>query len=140
MTFIVLFIFAEELGALILGDLQGGNTISDVAFVIRCVSFAVLIVPHLSATKGYLQGHQYVGPSSTANLIEQVVRIFIILAGSYLAYKVLNQTLTLTIGIAVSGAFFGGIAAYYYLKRQISKNKSVLDLDKKLEKDNISNK
>ena len=58
-TFIVLFIFAEELGALILGDLQGGNTISDVAFVIRCVSFAVLIVPHLSATKGYLQGHQY---------------------------------------------------------------------------------
>lgn len=139
-TFIVLFIFAEELGALILGDLQGGNTISDVAFVIRCVSFAVLIVPHLSATKGYLQGHQYVGPSSTANLIEQVVRIFIILAGSYLAYKVLNQTLTLTIGIAVSGAFFGGIAAYYYLKRQISKNKSVLDLDKKLEKDNISNK
>ena len=139
-TFILLFVFAEELGSLILGYLQGGNTITDVAFVIRCVSFAVLIVPHLSVAKGYLQGHEYVGPSSTANLIEQVVRIFVILAGSYLCYKVLNGSLTLTIGIAVSGAFFGGLVAYYYLKRQINKNKKVLDLDRKLEKDDISNK
>ena len=29
-TFVLLFIFAEEIGALILGDLQGGNTIKDV--------------------------------------------------------------------------------------------------------------
>lgn len=56
------------------------------------------------------------------------------MAGSYLCYKVLNGSLTLTIGIAVSGAFFGGLVAYYYLKRQINKNKKVLDLDKKLEK------
>ena len=69
--------FAEELGLLILGDLTGGNTIGDVAFVIRCVSFAILVIPHLSVTKGYLQGHNYITPPSNSNLIEQIVRILL---------------------------------------------------------------
>lgn len=139
-AFALLFIFAEELATLILGNLSGGNTIEDVSFVIRCVSFAVLIIPHLSVAKGYLQGHKYITPSSTSNLIEQLVRIFIILTGSYLAYKVFNSTLTVAVGIAVSGAFFGGLVAYYYLKRAINKNKKELNLDKKYPRDNISNK
>lgn len=139
-SFFLLFIFAEELATIYLGKIQGGNTPEDAAFVIRCVSFAILVIPHLSVTKGYLQGHKYIGPSSSANLIEQVVRIFVILAGSFLAYKVFNSTLSIAVGIAVSGAFFGGLFAYLYLKRKISKSKNELDLDKKLEKDNITNK
>lgn len=139
-SFFLLFIFAEELATIYLGKIQGGNTPEDAAFVIRCVSFAILVIPHLSVTKGYLQGHKYIGPSSSANLIEQVVRIFVILAGSFLAYKIFNSTLSIAVGIAVSGAFFGGLFAYLYLKTKISKSKNELDLDKKLEKDNISNK
>ena len=139
-SFLVLFIFAKAIAKLILGDLTGGNTIEDVTFVIRCVSFAVLIIPHLSVTKGYLQGHNYVKPSSNANLIEQIVRIFVILFGSYVAYKVLSSSLTIAVGIAVSGAFFGGLVAYVYLKRIITKNKPALDLDKPLKKDNVTDK
>jgi O-antigen/teichoic acid export membrane protein len=139
-SFILLFVFAEEIGKLILGDLTGGNTIKDVAFTIRCVSFAVLIVPYLSVAKGYLQGHKYFTAPSTSNLIEQLVRIFIILSGSYLAYRVFDSSLTLAVGIAVSGAFFGGVAAYYYLKVKINKNKEALNLDKKYPRDNITSK
>ena len=139
-SFIVLFIFAEELGLLILGDLSGGNTIEDVAFVIRCVSFAILVIPHLSVTKGYLQGHNYITPPSNSNLIEQIVRIFIILVGSYLAYKVFDSSLTLAVGIAVFGAFVGGLIAYWYLKRSINKNKAALNLDKEYAKDKITDK
>ncbi len=139
-SFIVLFILAEELATLILGDLSGGNTIKDVSFVIRCVSLAVLVIPHLSVTKGYLQGHNYITPSSNSNLIEQIVRIFIILSGSYLAYKVLDSSLTIAVGIAVSGAFVGGLIAYLYLKRDINKNKVALNLDKEYEKDPITDK
>lgn len=139
-SFFLLFIFAEELATIYLGKIQGGNTPEDAAFVIRCVSFAILVIPHLSVTKGYLQGHKYIGPSSSANLIEQVVRIFVILAGSFLAYKVFNSTLSVAVGIAVSGAFFGGLFAYLYLKKKISNSKNELDLDKKLDKDEISNK
>lgn len=138
--FILLFVFAEEFATLIIGDLTGGNTIADVCFVIRCVSFAVLVIPHLSVTKGYFQGHKYFTPSSVSNLIEQVVRIFVILAGSFLAYKVFNSSLTLAVGIAVSGAFFGGLVAYLYLKRNMNKYKSDLNLDKEYPKDNVTNK
>src|SRR5574344_157952 len=139
-AFVLLFVFAEEVAILILGDLKGGNTIADVSFVIRCISFAVLIIPHLSVTKGYLQGHNYITPTSASNLIEQIIRIFIILTGSYLALKVFNSTLTVAVGIAVSGAFFGGLIAYWYLKKKINHHKKELDLDVKLPKDNISNK
>jgi len=139
-AFIILFVFAEELATLILGNLSGGNTIEDVTFVIRCVSFAILVVPYLSVTKGYLQAHRYITPSSNSNLIEQIVRIFVILMGSYLAYKVFNASLTLTVGIVVSGAFFGGLVAYLYLLRVIKKNKKKLHLDKEYKKDKISDK
>lgn len=139
-AFVILFLFAEEIALLILGNLTGGNTVSDVAFVIRCVSFAILVIPHLSVTKGYLQAHRYITPSSNSNLLEQIVRIFVILTGSYLAFKILSASLTITVGVAVSGAFFGGLIAYIYLLKTIRKNKKELNLDKKYKKDNISNK
>ena len=139
-AFALLFIFAEELATIYLGKITGGNTPEDAAFVIRCVSFAVLIIPHLSVTKGYLQGHQVFEPSSVANLLEQIVRIFIILAGSFLAYKVFNSSLSLAVGIEVSGAFFGGLIAYLYLRRKIKKYSKELDLGKEIKKDNVTNK
>ena len=43
-AFIILFVFAPQFGELIIGDLTGGNTIEDVTFVIRCVSFALLVL------------------------------------------------------------------------------------------------
>ena len=72
-----------------------------------------------------------------SQLIEQIVRIFVILAGSFLTYKVFRGTLSLAVGIAVSGAFFGGLAAYLYLKRVINKNNL---LKESRTKDNISNR
>ena len=136
-SFLILFVFAEEIGMFIIGNLKGGNTAEDVAFVIRCLSPAVLLIPFLSITKGFLQGHKYISASSMSQLIEQIVRIFVILAGSFLVYKVFRGTLSLAVGIAVSGAFFGGLAAYLYLKRVINKNNL---LKESRTKDNISNR
>lgn len=128
-SFVLLFVFAEEIGEFIIGDLNGTNKARDVAFVVRCVSPAVLLIPFLSITKGYLQGHKYIGPSSFSQLIEQLVRIIVILAGSYLVLNVFDGTLKLAIGIAVSGAFFGGLFALIYLRRAIKKSKLELDYE-----------
>ena len=122
-AFFVLFVFAKEIAVLILGDISGGNSLSDVAFVIRCVSFCLLIIPFLSVTKGYLQGHKYITPSSISQVIEQVVRIAVILMGSYIIINVLNKGVSLGVGVAVSGAFFGGVVAYIYLLIKMKKNK-----------------
>lgn len=138
--FILLFLFAPQIGKLIIGSSTGGNTYEDIAIVIRMVSFAILVVPFLSVTKGFLQGHKYITPYSISQVIEQVVRVIIILVGSYLCVKVFNLPLKYAVGIAVSGAFFGGLFAYIYLRKKIKKYQKELDLDKNLEKDNISNK
>lgn len=139
-TFLILFIFAEEIGRFIIGNLQGGNTYEDIAFVIRCVAPSVLIVPFLSITKGYLQGHKFVSKSSISQLIEQVVRILVILLGSYLVLNVFNGTLKMAVGIAVSGAFFGGLCAYIYLRTIIHKNKKEFENDKTVKEIKITNK
>lgn len=138
--FFLLFIFAKPIASLILGNLQGGNTIDDVAFIVRCVSPAILVIPFLSVSKGFLQGHKFISTSSTSQLIEQVVRVFIILVGSYLCIKIIKTSTTFAVGIAILGAFFAGIVAYLYILGKIKKNKKQLNLEKINKKDKITNK
>jgi len=121
--FLFLFIFAPQIGKLIIGNVTGGNTYEDIGFVIRMVSFAILVIPFLAVTKGYLQGHKFIAPTSISQIIEQIVRVLVILVGSYLVIKVFNGELRTAIGIAMSGAFFGGLAAYLYLRIKIKKTK-----------------
>ena len=140
-AFIILFVFAKEIAQFIIHNLQGGNTINDVAFVIRCVSFAILVIPFLSVARGYLQGHRNIDVSSISQVIEQVGRVLIIILGSYLALKVFHTSLRNAVGIALFGAFIGGLLAYFYVKTKINKNKKELGLATKYEvRDDVSNK
>lgn len=135
--FIFLFFFAPQIAHLILGNLKGGNTINDVAFVIRIISFALLIIPFLSVDRGFLQGHNIIKESSYSQIIEQLVRILFILIGSFLSLKVFHLSLTNTIAIAVFGAFLGGLIAEFYLKSKMYKHQKELNLDYQV-KDNIN--
>lgn len=121
--FVILFVFAPQIGRIIIGERTSGNTYEDIAFVIRCVSFAVLVIPFLSASKGFLQGHRNMTTSAVSQVIEQVVRVAVILLGSYVAMKIFNMSLTQAVGIAVFGAFLGGLAAYIYLRIKLKKSK-----------------
>ncbi|MCI6266118.1 MAG: polysaccharide biosynthesis protein [Erysipelotrichaceae bacterium] len=137
--FLILFLFAPQIGKLIIGSSTGGNTYQDIAFVIRMVSFAILVVPFLSVTKGFLQGYKYITPYSISQVIEQVVRVIIILVGSYLCVKVFHLPLKYAVGIAVSAAFFGGLVAYLYLRRKMKKA-NLLPKEVKEDKVKISTK
>lgn len=129
LSFLVCFIFAPNLSNLIIGELEGGNTIEDVTFVIRLISFALLIIPFLSIERGYLQGHRYILEPSISQVIEQVVRITIILAGSYICTYVLKLPPRYAVGISVFAACLGGIATYIYLNTIVKKNKHQIGLD-----------
>jgi len=120
-SFLVCFLFAKPIATIILGELTGGNTIGDVTFVIRCVSFALLIVPILSVSRGYLQGHKYITASSLSQVIEQIIRIAVILIGSYVSIKILNIPLTYAVGISVFSAAIGAIIGYIYLYLKMRK-------------------
>ena len=139
-AFMIMFCFAPLLAKLILGDLTGGNTIADVTLVIRSISFAILIIPFLSVSKGYLQGHNVISVSSISQVIEQFVRIAVIIAGSYVALRVFKLPIGLSVAIAVLGAFVGGAISVLYVKLKMNKNKKELSLIDNNEKSDVTDK
>ena len=121
--FLIILVFAPFMAKAVLGNVTGGNTISDVTFVIRIIGIAILIVPLLSIYRGYFEGHRFMSPPSISQVIEQIVRVLIIIFGSFLALKVFHFDLTSTVGVALLGASIGAFIAYVYLVDKLFKNK-----------------
>jgi len=128
-SFLICFIFAPQLSNLIIGELEGGNTLQDVTFVIRLISFALLVIPFLSIERGYLQGHRYIKEPSLSQVIEQIVRIAVILLGSYICTYSLKLPTRFAVGVSVFAACLGGIATYIYLNNIVKRNKKQIGLD-----------
>ncbi len=118
-SFLACFLFAPFIAKLIIGNATGGNTPEDITFVIRCVSFAILVAPLLAVGRGYLQGHGYIRPASFCQVIEQIVRVIVIIAGSFTCINVLHLSLRTGVGVAVFGACAGAIIAYLYLTHKL---------------------
>lgn len=124
-SFFVLFIFAPQIAYMIIGGVKGGNTVGDVTMVIRIISTAILVVPFLSVSKGYLQGHKIMTVSSVADILEQVFRVLVILVGSFLTLKVFHFSLNTAVGVAVFGATVGALFAYFYVFIKIKNSKGL---------------
>ena len=141
-SFIILFIFAPQISYLIIGDIEGGNSIEDITFVIRVISTALLFIPILSVSKGYVQGHRMMVVPAIANVIEQLVRVIVIVGGSYLTLKVFHLSITTTVGVATFGATAGALVAYLYVINKINKSRELLKRDEppKKEERKLSNK
>lgn len=138
--FIFLMFFSENVAMWIVGNKAGGNTLADITMVIFVVSFAILIIPFLSVGRGFLQGHNYIKPASFSQMIEQIVRIAVVLIGSFVSIVLLKTRVSIGVAIAVSGALWGGLVAIVYIFKKIHDHKKELNLDEKLPRDKISNK
>ena len=140
--FVLMFLGAPVIANQIMGDNTGGNSKESITFVIRIISTAILIVPYLSVTKGYLQGHKFITPPSVSQVIEQIVRISVILIGSYLCMRVFKVGVVNAIGVAVFGATIGALVALIYLLIKMKKHKKelVITNEKKKEEERITNK
>lgn len=131
-SFVVLMIFAPEVALLLKGGVAEGSSIESVASVIRVVSTALLVVPILSVTKGYLQGHKVIKTPASANIIEQLVRVCVLLGGTYLILNVFKLDVKFAVQVAVFAATVGAIAAYGYLVFNIKKSKNTLNKNEKI--------
>lgn len=114
-SFVVMQVFARAIGRYFLGDMTGGVRIEDIAAGVRVVSICLLVAPLLSIKRGYLQGNKYLSVSSFSQVIEQLVRIVVVLAGTYFVMYVLNQSTTTGVCVALAGTAVGALAAYVYL-------------------------
>ena len=138
--FLVLFVFSDFFALFFVGGIDNANPISDISLVIKAISISLIITPFLSVLRGYLQGHKFISPGSISQVLEQVVRIVVVLLGSYLAIYVFDTSVPIGVSVALSGAFFGGIIAYIYLRFKVNKNKQLFKTYDDNKKDSISNK
>ena len=123
-SFVMMQVFARAIGRYFLGDMTGGVRIEDIATGVRVVSVCLLIAPLLSIKRGYLQGNKYLSVSSFSQVIEQLVRIVVVLAGTYFVMYVLNMGTTTGVCVALAGTAVGALAAYIYL---LAKGRGTVD-------------
>ncbi len=121
--FLFLFFFAPLIAKLIMGNLSGGNSLEDITLVIRVISLAMLVIPSLSIYRGYMQGHKIMTPPAISQVIEQIVRVSIIILGSYLVIKVFKMSVSFSVTVALLGALVGAVCSLLYLSRIYHKNK-----------------
>lgn len=126
-SFMIIMVFAPLLAKAVMGDVVGGNTVEDITFVIRVIGTAILIVPVLSIYRGYFEGHRFMSAPSVSQVLEQLVRVLIIIFGSLISIKYLNLDLTTSVGVALFGATLGALVSYIYLVDKLFKNKSKFD-------------
>lgn len=119
--FLVLFLGAPLLAVLMAND-------PELALPIRSIAFALLIVPVMSAIRGYFQGHQYMVPTATSQVVEQFVRVGTILILAYWfitnGYSVYYAGAGAVFG-AVAGAFASLLVLIYFWVRFSHKNQKV---------------
>jgi O-antigen/teichoic acid export membrane protein len=124
LSFLLLNLFAPFVASFIVDEgATTGNTLEDVVYVIRMVSFALIIVPVMSLIRGYFQGFQSMTPTAVSQVVEQIIRIIVILGGSYLVLRVYNGETSTAIGISVFAAFVGAVASmivlwFFWMKKR----------------------
>lgn len=123
LSFLTLNLLAEPLAHLVRRDEEQIFTVEQITTVIRSVSFALLAVPLMSISRGFLQGYQKFEPTSVSQLVEQIVRILFVLTGAYIVVKFLNGSPVTAINFAVFAAFIGAIAGLLVLFRYWKKYK-----------------
>ena len=70
-------------------------------------------------------------PTSISEVIEQVVRVLVIVVGSFLTIKVFNLPTNVAVYIAVAGAGIGALVAFLYLKLKLKRNKDAIETESK---------
>ncbi|GEQ50392.1 polysaccharide biosynthesis protein [Tetragenococcus koreensis] len=82
--------------------------------VIRVASFTFLLMPVLSLYRGLFQGELLMVPTAVSQVIEQLLRVGIILL-SATGFTYFSLTIYQTGAFAMAGAFVGGVAAWLVL-------------------------
>ena len=112
-----LMVFATPLAKVVLGNASSPETIEITRNVFIMMSFALFLVPVLSALRGFYQGLKEMEVYAKSQVIEQFARIFFLLSAGALAVYVFKQNQLWAIYFAVLSAAIGAVCAFIHMKR-----------------------
>lgn len=111
-------------------------TVEDSTQVIRSLSWALLIIPCMSVTRGFIQGHHTMAPSAISQVIEQVGRVLFMLMAVYIIRIVMNGEVVDAVSASTFGAFVGALFSALYLLFVIWRKKPEMDRNLATSKNN----
>lgn len=118
----LMFIFAPNLSA------QSPNaSISQGVVVIRSLVPALFVIPMMSVTRGFLQGHNTMAPSAVSQIIEQFTRIIFMLGSVYIIRQVMGGSVLTAVSLSTFAAFVGALFSFLYLLVQLRKKDTALN-------------
>ncbi|WP_019243943.1 MULTISPECIES: putative polysaccharide biosynthesis protein [Bacillus] len=123
LVFLIMFVTAPWLSASMINE-ESTFSIEEITTVMRAVSFALILIPSMSLLRGYFQGNESMGPTSVSMVVEQLVRILVLLGGSFVVIVILKGSIVTAISVATFAATLGAIAGFVVLIWHWRKNKS----------------
>src|SRR5699024_3322486 len=138
MAFLILYFGSEWFAARFTDEDMKGNSIADVAKVMRMVSFALLVIPGMSVFRGFLQGNEMMHPTAISQVVEQIVRVVFVLVSAYLIISVYNESITLAVSYATFAALIGALASCVVLLRYWRQIKPQLDYQRQAQEKKLN--
>ena len=113
---LVFILCASPLAKQSLGFSAPEEDINHLKNLFYILTIAIILVPFLSAIRGYVQGLKRLDIYGASQVLEQFVRVLTIIAGSYLIVKIFNFESVWAIYIAIAAAAFGAFIAMLFTK------------------------
>ncbi len=121
LTFLIFWFSAPALAGM-MGN-EEGLPLEDIVTVMRAVSFALIFVPVMSMIRGYFQGNEIMKPSSVSMVIEQLVRVIVLLGGAFVVMYMLDGDVVKAISVATFAATAGAVGGLIVLLNSWKQNK-----------------
>lgn len=83
--------------------------------VIRSLVPPLVILPVMSLLRGYFQGYNNMVPTAASQILEQIARVFYMLAATYAVMKLFNGAATTAVIHSTFAAFIGAAVSLVYL-------------------------
>lgn len=125
LAFLMLFFSAEQVAVWTIGE--ESERLGQATMVIQMVSFALLVIPPMSITRGFFQGYESMAPTAVSQVVEQIVRIVFLLGSVFVIMQLMQGPMPRAVGFATFAAFIGGLASCLVLYLYWRKRKPYLD-------------
>lgn len=138
---IIFFLLSKPLAFSALGKAASNEDIASLTTTLQLLLLAILVVPFLSSLRGYYQGLKRLDIYASSQVIEQIVRVSIIIFGGYLAVSILKLKNIFAIYVAILAAGIAALFTIFYLViAAYSDNKKVIALALKQESSPLAKK
>lgn len=119
LSFICAIVFVLVSGPLArqsMGSLASQNDIDQLKNLFLILLIAVILVPYLSVIRSYYQGLKRLDLYASSQVLEQLVRVFTIIAGGYIVIKALKLENIWAIYTAIAAAGIAALIAIIFFK------------------------